>query len=401
MTPQTTPRRAPAILLLITTNCVVDIQLGDESGSENEFTTCGVGEFLALPFAVDVDYDWHPLVWPIDDWWFVYPGAGASYAVSRCGEDIITLPEHVLLDGIPGEPSALYFDAHGLQRIDLAEGGKRTLLQAETRAGGLSRQDGSGGVFFEVELGQSVEEERYLKGGLSGSLMEIWRAPDLITTNASVLIHPNTLGPFEMADGWYVYTDDLAWSRIDLAVNTLVPIHAHTRFVAPNLAGDAWAWADTATSEGSGGVESFVRHVSSGEDVSIGEIPNSTLSHDVGVDWNATGTHLLLRMNESPEESWTFTFDLVGINAQTGERTPTLHASEGWTLCYHGYAETYKDGFHICRADPDVEYQLDHYYFTPAKGTTTTLDDLFWDPPPGWLARISHQGKEFRPCLPG
>jgi hypothetical protein len=374
--------RLGALAMLL--GCVLDIRLGDDSGDENAAGRCGSEERLAVAYTVDVGINWHPAVWTIDDWWFVYPGSGPSYAISRCADEIITLPERVLLTPIPGEPSALYC-RDGLRRIDLAEGGRVTRLDAGAGNGSVWPFDGVGGVFFTKESNK-WHKDKSLKGEVNGEWREVWRATDLITPMASVRIHPSALGPYEMADGWYLYTSEESWSRIDLSTNTLVPIHPATEFIVPNRSGDAWVWGDATVAEEIGLVESFVHHLDRGEDVPIGLVQRTNPTYPVGIDWNEAGTHMVLHRRVFSDGFLMDVFEFVGIDANTGVRSPPLVAEDGWTQCNPWFAETYGQGFLLCRTE-EGSYDTDYYFFDPATGQATLLqdEDLIGPGRPGWM----------------
>lgn len=372
--------RLGALAMLL--GCVLDIRLGDDSGDENAAARCGSEERLAVAFTVDVGMVWYPAVWPIDDWWFVYPGSGPSYAISRCADEIITLPERVLLTPIPGEPSALYRD-DGLMRIDLAEGGRVTRLDAGAGSGGAGPLDGAGGVFF-TKWSNEWDEDPFLNGEVYGAGHEVWRAPDLITPMASVMIHQSAQGPYEMADGWYLRTSERSWSRVDLSTNTLIPIHPATWFVVPNRSGDAWVWADATDVEEPGGVESFVHHLDRGEDVAIGLVRRSSPGQN-RIAWNEAGTHMLLHERVILDGFNDDVYELVGIDVNTGVRSPPLVPEDGWMLCQPGIAETYGQGFLVCRAK-EGSFDTDYYSYDPATGQATLLQDEDVFPPrPGWM----------------
>jgi|JI10StandDraft_1071094.scaffolds.fasta_scaffold23154_5 hypothetical protein len=386
-------RRGPLLGLVVLAfilGCVLDIRLDDESGEDNAGSICGSDELLALAFTVDVETNWHPATWPVADWWFVYPGDGPSYAISRCADEVITLPDYVLLTPIPDQPSALYFaddlETGGLMRIDLAEAGRTTRLHTMPGNGDVGPFDGAGGVFFDKTIPNAYGDP-FVKGDVAGYWNEVWRAPDLITPNSSVKLHPAARGPFEMADGWYLCTSESSWSRVDLSTNTLAPIHAATWFVVPNGNGDAWVWADATDGQVKlEGVESFVHHLDSGSDVPIGPVRQSNTSYPVGLRWNAAGTHVLMRERVASEAFLYDVYDFVGIDANTGLRSMPLPAEDGWMECQCILCrETLDQDFVVCRTEKGSR-EFDYYRFDPATGSTALLQgkDVAEPRLPGW-----------------
>lgn len=333
-------------------------------GCADEGGACGAGEVQALAFQ---RLGASPSVSTVQDWWLVNPATGPRYAISRCGDEVITLPRGVGFTPLADGPSVLFCDEDGLQRIDLGEDGDITQLHG-AKGCSVGPADGVGGFFFQERRSQEFARP-YLLTGVSGPIEELWHVTDPTTPMRVVQqVHLRAMGPFKMADGWYLRTEEGAWDRIELDTNELVPVQSGTRFIVPNRGGDAWAWAGLSSAVTADGVDTFVRRLSGG-DVAIGAVPELS-----SLTWNDAGTHLIMLWDGArgafPVETW----NIVGIDARTGARTAVLAGAEGWNACSSGPVIPLETGFLVCQALANSTENL-RFSFDPATGALTPRQD--------------------------
>lgn len=322
------------------------------------------GEVRALAIDVEPGKSLYPSFYPLSDWWFVAHYPEPHRVVSRCGDEVVELPGEVWPVAVPNTASALFCDASGLHRIDLDERGQITRLNEVARCE-VGPADGAGGRFL-VSDKQPSQPITVEGGPLYGDLNAIWRVPGLEGPSEPVKIHPSAQGPVELADGWYVLTNERTWSWLDLATNELVPRLEDAAFIVPSPGGEAWVWAQRASADGTSAYDTFVQHVDDGHNVALGPV-----AMNASIVWNETGTHLAVKseLYSSPYEI--DTEDIFVLDAHTGARTATLAGADGWFSCGTSQ-QTHESGFLICRIELG-SFDQETLHLDPVSGAVTPI----------------------------
>lgn len=332
----------------------------------------GEVKLLSLDLTIDQQIFLWPYVYPVADWWYI-DDIDAGHLVSSCADKTIELPPGSFPNEVPESSSVLYCDDSGLHRIDLDADAARTRIAAMSGCE-VGPADGLGGYFVhgggaEWSSGASVV-------GLSGTAGELYRVPSITAEVQPELIHPYALGPYELADGWYVLTSGRTWSRIDPSTHALAVQHDTVELLMPSPRRDAWLWAPLPL-DPTNDLEVRVHHLDGTDDVTI-----DAVSRTHRFTWNETGTHLGLR---SPEEIGPYvdTTDITVFDARTGAQTTELAGADGWNTCGTSLLETHGTGFLVCRAEDPDSFENPRFHLDPTTGAVTLIQRGKSAPRPG------------------